>query len=96
MDLLFLRHPNATLRIKDSNLERQHHVYFGSTKRPGFMLILQSFATQPESWRYVCTPSRILMWVKPISLMNSSFACSERTGMVFVTLNIVLMMSWHE
>jgi hypothetical protein len=26
-------------------------LYLGSTNNPGFMLILQSFATQPESWR---------------------------------------------
>jgi hypothetical protein len=36
------------------------------------------------------------MCVKPISRMNSSLACSDRIGIVFVTLNMVLMMSWHE
>jgi hypothetical protein len=68
----------------------------GGTKSCGFMLILQSFAMQPLNWRKVCTPSKIRMWVKPISLMNSSLECSERVGMVLVTLNIVLMMSCDE
>jgi hypothetical protein len=29
-------------------------------------------------------------------LMNSSFECSDKTGMLLVTLNIVLMMSCDE
>lgn len=62
----------------------------------GFMLILHSFAKQPLSCRKDCTPSRIRIWVKPISLMNSSFECSESVGIVLVTRNIVLMMSCDE
>ncbi len=60
------------------------------------MLILQSLAKQPLNWRKLCTPSNILMCVKPISLMNSSFECSERVGIVLVTRNMVLMMSCDE
>jgi hypothetical protein len=41
-------------------------------------------------------PSKIRMCVKPISRTNSSFVCSLRDGIVFVTLNILLMMSWDE
>ena len=41
-------------------------------------------------------PSRIRMWVKPISRTNSSFVCSLSEGIVFVTLNMLLMMSWEE
>lgn len=67
--------------------------YFGRANSCGFMLILLSLAIQPDSCRYVCTPSRIRICVKPISLMNSSFACSESEGMVLVTLNMVLTMS---
>ena len=60
------------------------------------MLILHSLAKQPLNCRKLCTPSRILMWVKPISLMNSSLECSESVGIVLVTRNIVLMMSCEE
>lgn len=68
----------------------------GTVKRAGFMFSLQSLATQPANWRYVCMPSRMRMWVKPISRTNSSFVCSLRDGIVFVTLNILLMMSCEE
>jgi len=64
--------------------------------KAGFMFNLHNFAMQPESCKYVCTPSKILMCVKPISLMNSSLECSDRDGMDFVTLNMVLIMSWQE
>lgn len=67
--------------------------FLGRSNSCGFMLSLHSFATQPASCRYVCIPSRIRMCVKPISRMNSSLVCSESSGMVFVTLNMVLMMS---
>jgi len=67
--------------------------YLGTVKSAGFMLSLQSFATQPANWRYVCMPSRMRICVKPISRTNSSFVCSLRDGIVFVTLNILLMMS---
>ena len=60
------------------------------------MLILHSFATQPLNCRSVCTPSSMRICVKPISLMNSSFECSDSEGIVFVTRNIVLMMSCDE
>jgi hypothetical protein len=36
-------------------------------------------------------PSRMRICVKPISRTNSSFVCSLRDGIVFVTLNILLM-----
>jgi hypothetical protein len=74
------------------------------------MLILHSRAMHPESCNRVCTPSRILMCVNPISCrrqnslqpvdgrtrMNPSFACSERESIDLVTRNMVLIMSWHE
>ena len=60
------------------------------------MLIWHSFARQPLNCRNDCTPSRMRMCVKPISLMNSSFECSESVGMVLVTRNIVLIMSCDE
>ncbi len=60
------------------------------------MLILHNFARQPLSCRKDCTPSRMRIWVKPISLMNSSFECSESVGIILVTRNIVLMMSCEE
>lgn len=60
------------------------------------MLILQSFDTHPLNWSRDCTPSRIRMCVKPISRMNSSFECSDSVGIVFVTRNMVLMMSCEE
>jgi hypothetical protein len=65
----------------------------GTAKSAGFMFSLQSFATQPANWRYVCMPSRMRICVKPISRTNSSFVCSLRDGIVFVTLNMLLMMS---
>lgn len=67
-----------------------------SSNCSGFMLILQSLARQPLSCRKVWTPSNIRMCVKPISLMNSSFECSDRVGIDLVTLNIVLMISCDE
>lgn len=42
--------------------------------RCGFMLIFDRRATQPESWRSVCTPSRIRMCVKPISCQWSAYS----------------------
>jgi hypothetical protein len=71
-------------------------IHIGASNSSGFMLILQSFATQPLNWRNVWTPSNIRIWVNPISLINSSFECSDKTGMLFVTLNIVLMISCDE
>lgn len=69
---------------------------YAASNCSGFMLILHSLARQPLSCRKVCRPSNIRMWVKPISLMNSSFACSDSVGIVFVTRNIVLMISCEE
>ena len=60
------------------------------------MLILQSLDTQPLSCSNDCTPSKMRMWVNPISRMNSNLECSDKVGMVFVTRNMVLMMSWEE
>lgn len=65
-------------------------------KSSGFMLILHSFEIHPLSCSRVCTPSRMRIWVKPISLMNSSFECSDNDGIVLVTRNIVLIMSCEE
>lgn len=62
----------------------------------GFMLILQSLATQPLNCRSDCTPSKMRICVNPISLMNSSFECSDSVGIVLVTRNIVLIISWDE
>ena len=75
---------------------RIHHHFFGTTNSCGFMFSLQSFAMQPASCRYVCTPSRMRMCVKPISRTNSNLVCSESESMVLVTLNMVEMMSWDE
>lgn len=66
---------------------------FGIANKLGFMLVLHRRATHPESCKKVWTPSRMRICVKPISLMNSSFACSDNVGIVLVTLNIVLIMS---
>jgi hypothetical protein len=71
-------------------------IHIGASNSSGFILILQSFATQPLNWRNVWTPSNIRIWVNPISLINSSFECSDKTGMLLVTLNIVLMISCDE
>lgn len=60
------------------------------------MLILQSFDTQPLSCTSDCTPSKMRMCVNPISRMNSNLECSESVGIVLVTRNMVLMMSWEE
>jgi hypothetical protein len=68
----------------------------GASNKSGFILILHSLARQPDNCRKVCTPSSMRMWAKPISLMNSSFECSVSVGIVFVTRNIVLMMSCEE
>ena len=67
--------------------------YAGASNNAGFMLILHNFPRHPLSCKNVCTPSRIRMCVKPITLMNSSLECSDRVGIVLVTRNIVLMMS---
>jgi hypothetical protein len=86
--------PNVGVQTRGSiNLSLIH---IGALNSSGFMLILQSFATQPLNWRNVWTPSNIRIWVNPISLINSSFECSDKTGMLLVTLNIVLMISCDE
>lgn len=69
---------------------------FDGVKSSGFMLILQSLATHPLSCTNVCNPSRIRICVNPISLINSSFECSDSVGIVLVTRNIVDMISCEE
>ena len=67
----------------------------GGTNNPGFIFILHNLATHPASCTNVCTPSKILIWQKPISLINSNRACSLNPPTVFVTRNIVLTISWQ-
>lgn len=99
------RHPNAIgicfwisylfFLIIFLSLSLRHYA-FGGWKSSGFMLILQSLEIQPLNWSSDCTPSRIRICVKPISRMNSSLECSDSVGILFVTRNMVLMMSWAE
>ena len=59
-------------------------------------LFLHSFAAQPHSCTNVCINSSTLIWQIPISRVNSNLACSLKPGMVFVTQNILLTISWLE
>ena len=86
----------ADYRLPFHWLSPSKNLHTGTSNSSGFMLIWHSFARQPLNCRNDCTPSRMRMCVKPISLMNSSFECSESVGMVLVTRNIVLIMSCDE
>lgn len=82
-----LKHPQMPFATPNSMLMKSL-VYL--------MLILHSLARHPQSCRYVCTPSKIRICVKPISRINSSLACSESVGKVFVTRNMVVIRSCVE
>ncbi|KAG5287969.1 hypothetical protein I7I48_10010 [Histoplasma ohiense] len=90
---LLLQNRVVTLPLHPFTFSPLHRFDDGSWKLSGFMLIRHSLARHPLSCTSVCTPSNIRMCVKPISLMNSSLVCSESVGIVFVTRNIVLIMS---
>ena len=82
--------------FNSSSTVRPTSIHHGSTKTSGFIFTLHNLATHPLNCNNVCTPSRIRIWQNPISRMNSNRACSLNPSTLFVTRNIVLIISWLE